>query len=73
MTYRRLPAVVAVVLAATLALAPAVSAESPGKTISNVLEATLEAEKPGITVHDDLSGTSIAGLWDVFSVSTTPG
>lgn len=71
----RLLAVMAVVLAMTLALAPAVWAAEPGKRISNTLEATLTEEakdKPTVTIHDDLSEQSIAGLWDVFSVSTTP-
>jgi len=68
-------AMVFVLVMSTAVLAEEIDTED---AISNVLELTVnvgdeEPEDPTIKVNDDFSKKSVVGLYDCFTVSTTPG
>jgi hypothetical protein len=77
---KRFSMVLALAMVFVLVMSTAVLAEEnePEDAISNVLELTVdvsdgELTEPTIKVNDDFSSVSAVGLYDCFTVSTTPG
>ncbi len=73
---RRLSVVLALAMVFSLVLSSVVMAAPEGNKISNKLELTVtvqDIEGATIAVNPDLALTSAVGLYDCFTVSTTPG
>ena len=73
---RRLSVVLALAMVFSLVLSSVVMAAPEGNKISNELELTVtvqDIEGATIGVNPDLALTSAVGLYDCFTVSTTPG
>ena len=73
---RRLSVVLALAMVFSLVLSSVVMAAPEGNKISNELQLTVtvqDIEGATIGVNPDLALTSAVGLYDCFTVSTTPG